>query len=89
MGWDQNKVQNAGDCFKKAAECLMAIGNQIEANTQWKEAGKCYRHIDSNLAIDAYNHAIQHFLDDGKFNQAARLHEEVECKNKQTNKQTK
>jgi len=76
--WKQTKhFQRAGDCFKRAAECLMCVGNQVEANTQWKEAGKCYRNIDSNLAIDAYNHAIQHFLDEGKFTQAARLHEEI------------
>jgi len=76
--WKLTKhFQRAGDCFKRAAECLMAVGNQVEANSQWKEAGKCYRHFDSTLAIDAYKNAIQYFLDEGKFNQAARLHEEI------------
>lgn len=55
----------------------MAAGNVLEANNHWKEAGKCYRHVDSALAIDAYNHAITYYKENDKFNQAAKLIEEI------------
>jgi len=69
--------KKAGDCFKRAAECCMAAENAIEANNYWKEAGKCYRHINSKLAIDAYNNAINYFKENDKFSQAAKLMEEI------------
>merc|ERR1712113_608374 len=55
----------------------MAAQNDIEAKASWREAGKCYRHVDFHKAIDAYKNAIQLNLDADRFGQAARLEEEI------------
>jgi len=67
----------AGLCYSKSAQCNMAAQNDIEAKASWREAGKCYRHIDYHKAIDAYKNAIQLNLDADRFGQAARLQEEI------------
>lgn len=71
------EFEKAGECYKKAAECQMAAGNEIEAKQHWQESGKCYRHVDPNLAIDAYKNAIELNLQGNRYNQAARLQEEI------------
>ncbi len=58
----------------------MAADNSVEANQNWRESGKCYRHVDTDKAINSYKNAIQHYLDKDRFNQAARLTEEVQTK---------
>eukprot|EP01083_Nonionella_stella_P203433 742305_1 len=55
----------------------MAAQNDIEAKASWREAGKCYRHVDYKKAIEAYKNAIQLNLDADRFGQAARLQEEI------------
>jgi len=67
----------AGLCYSKSAQCYMAAQTDIEAKTAWREAGKCYRHVDFQKAIDAYKNAIQLQLDADRFSQAARLQEEI------------
>jgi len=67
----------AGMCYSKSAQCNMAAQNDIEAKASWREAGKCYRHVDFEKAIDAYKNAIQLQLDADRFSQAARLQEEI------------
>eukprot|EP00486_Rosalina_sp_Unknown_P012644 CAMPEP_0201592356 /NCGR_PEP_ID=MMETSP0190_2-20130828/190276_1 /ASSEMBLY_ACC=CAM_ASM_000263 /TAXON_ID=37353 /ORGANISM="Rosalina sp." /LENGTH=350 /DNA_ID=CAMNT_0048051093 /DNA_START=45 /DNA_END=1097 /DNA_ORIENTATION=- len=67
----------AGLCYSKSAQCNMAAQNDIEAKASWREAGKCYRHVDFQKAIDAYKNAIQLNLDADRFGQAARLQEEI------------
>jgi len=71
---DYNK---AGLCYSKSAQCNMSAGNDIEAKSNWREAGKCYRHVDYHKATDAYKNAIQLNLDADRFGQAARLEEEI------------
>jgi len=71
---DYNK---AGLCYSKSAQCNMSAGNDIEAKSNWREAGKCYRHVDFHKATDAYKNAIQLNLDADRFGQAARLEEEI------------
>jgi len=71
------QFDKAGECYKKAAECQMSAGNEIEAKQYWQESGKCYRHVDPDLAIDAYKNAIELNLQGNRYNQAARLQEEV------------
>ncbi len=41
----------------------MAAQNDIEAKASWREAGKCFRHVDYKKAINAYKNAIQLNLD--------------------------
>jgi len=67
----------AGLCYSKSAQCNMSAGNEIEAKSNWREAGKCYRHMDFHKAIDCYKNAIQLNLDADRFGQAARLEEEI------------
>jgi len=67
----------AGLCYSKSAQCNMAAENEIEAKGQWREAGKCYRHVDFKKSINAYKNAIQLNLDADRFGQAARLQEEI------------
>ena len=67
----------AGLCYSKSAQCNMAAQNDIEAKASWREAGKCYRHVDFKKAIEAYKNAIQLNLDSDRFGQAARLQEEI------------
>jgi alpha-soluble NSF attachment protein len=67
----------AGECYEKSAECCMAADNAIEANQAWREAGKAFSKVDSDRAIRAYSHAIEHYKDADRFAQAARLHEEI------------
>ena len=67
----------AGLCYSKSAQCNMAAQNDIEAKSAWREAGKCYRHVDYKKAIEAYKNAIQLQLDADRFGQAARLQEEI------------
>merc|ERR1712113_152597 len=55
----------------------MAAQNDIEAKASWREAGKCYRHVDYKKAINSYKNAIQLNLDADRFGQAARLEEEI------------
>eukprot|EP01083_Nonionella_stella_P003679 10585_1 len=67
----------AGLCYSKSAQCNMASQNDIEAKASWREAGKCFRHVDYKKAIEAYKNAIQLNLDADRFGQAARLQEEI------------
>ena len=67
----------AGLCYSKSAQCNMAAANDIEAKSAWREAGKCYRHVDFKKSIEAYKNAIQLNLDADRFGQAARLQEEI------------
>ena len=67
----------AGLCYSRSAQCNMAAENEIEAKGQWREAGKCYRHVDFKKSIEAYKNAIQLNLDADRFGQAARLQEEI------------
>mmetsp|Transcript_25993 Transcript_25993/g.42486 ORF Transcript_25993/g.42486 Transcript_25993/m.42486 type:complete len:361 (-) Transcript_25993:253-1335(-) len=67
----------AGTCYTNAAQCNMAAENEIEAKQAWREAGKCWRHVDFKRAIECYKNAIQLNLDADRFGQAAKLQEEV------------
>ena len=40
-------VMRAGESYEKAAECNKGASNEIEGNTNYREAGKCFRHVDS------------------------------------------
>ena len=71
------EYQKAGDSYKEAAKCNMGAGNEIEAKQSWREAGKMYRHVNVDLAIDAYQNAIELNLNGDRFTQAARLQEEI------------
>ena len=71
------EYKKAGDSYKEAAQCQMAAGNEIEAKQSWREAGKMYRHVSAESAIDAYNEAIELNLSGDRFAQAARLQEEI------------
>eukprot|EP01083_Nonionella_stella_P289445 984934_1 len=71
------EYEKAGLCYSKSAQCNMAADNDIEAKASWREAGKCFRHVDYKKAINAYKNAIQLNLDADRFGQAARLQEEI------------
>jgi len=71
------EFEKAGECYKKAAECQMTAGNEIEAKQHWQESGKCYRHVDPDLAINSYKNAIELNLQGNRYNQAAKLQEEI------------
>jgi alpha-soluble NSF attachment protein len=55
----------------------MQANNSIEANQCWRESGKCYRHDDTSKAVAAYQNAIQMYLDDDRYSQAAKIAEEI------------
>jgi alpha-soluble NSF attachment protein len=53
----------AGLAYEKAAQCNMIANNEIESNSNWRESGKCYRHVDTNKAISSYRNAIEFFFE--------------------------
>ena len=57
----------AGLCYAEAAECNMASDNDIDAKSNWRESGKCYRHSNYKQAIESYKNAIQMNLENDRF----------------------
>ena len=57
----------AGLCYALAAECNMGSDNDIDAKSNWRESGKCYRHSDYKKAIESYKNAIQMNLDNDRY----------------------
>eukprot|EP01091_Cochliopodium_minus_P017185 TRINITY_DN6664_c0_g2_i1.p1 TRINITY_DN6664_c0_g2~~TRINITY_DN6664_c0_g2_i1.p1 ORF type:complete len:302 (-),score=95.25 TRINITY_DN6664_c0_g2_i1:118-972(-) len=64
--------QKAGDAWKRVSDCYFALKSGHEAATALVEASKCYQKINPQESIKMLLHAIDYYLEDGKFSIAAR-----------------
>ena len=64
----------AGQCFLKCIECsTKAGGAQYEQASLAKDAGDCYKNVNTVEAITWYRKAIADYCDMGRFNTAAKM----------------
>lgn len=69
--------KEAGDSFLRAAECAIKADERNEANQHFWEAAKAYKQTNPDLAVEAYQRAVNGLLESGRFRQAADRMKEI------------
>jgi alpha-soluble NSF attachment protein len=73
-----NQWQSAGDAFLQSSEAWMQAGdNKTDAVNQIVEAGNCYKKINPVDAVKAFQRAIEHYNENGRFGSSARYWKEI------------
>jgi alpha-soluble NSF attachment protein len=72
-----NQYQSAGDVYLQSADAYINVDSQSEAINQIVEAAGCYKRINPESAITAYERAIELYNDGGRFGMSARYYKEI------------
>lgn len=70
--------QSAGDAYSKAAELYESkLQSAHEASAALMNAGNCYKEVNPPAAIQAFRRAVSHWVEAGRFNQAAKITRDI------------
>jgi alpha-soluble NSF attachment protein len=72
-----NQYQFAGDVYLQLADVFINLNSQSEAIKQIVEAAGCYKRINPESAIKAYERAIELYNYGGRFEMSARYYKQI------------
>jgi len=71
------KWTDAGNAFKEAANCYLNTSSKYEAATCYIKASHCYKKENAKLSAAALQDGVNMYIDEGKFNMAAKYVKEL------------
>ncbi|CAH7683862.1 soluble NSF attachment protein [Phakopsora pachyrhizi] len=69
--------KESGDCFSKAADCSLKLGEKDDAANDFWSAAKSYNKSHPELAIACYRRTVEILIEKGRFRQAADRQKEI------------
>lgn len=69
--------QSAGDVFMQAGDAYMKVDSTTDATACVVEAAQCYKKVDPNAAVIAYQQAIDMYNTNGRFGMSSRYAKEM------------
>lgn len=70
--------KRAGDAFTRAAQTYESSSElAYQASAKYSDAGKAYKNVSPEKAIDAYRSAVRMYTDAARFQQCARITKEI------------
>lgn len=67
----------AGEIYKKIADCRLALNSSYEAATSFVDAANCFKKEDTDKAIESFKEAVILYSESGKFASAAKIEKEL------------
>ncbi|CAM9877666.1 unnamed protein product [Chrysoparadoxa australica] len=71
------KWDDAGKLYMRTAGLHEKLGSAHEAASSYVEAGKCFKHNSPSDAVQSMTSAVTHYIEMGRFNQAARMLKDI------------